>query len=323
MNEQIFLLQLTDTLYKKPFNKLYKIAKENNLLFYISSVINDNYLQLIPNEEKKRIRTMTKRGKRIINKIINSISIIEKRNDYILVKTYRGYPRLAHDLDLLVKNLTNWSDYLKRSNLKSFNYDKHLNEICFSNSITAKIHLHTKMNWVNKSYFDDDLIWYKPRKVSYLGKSVIIPNYTADFLIHIAHINYEPMHFTLSELLYIFNISSKVKWSIALNQSKKYHWFKTFINTLNIFNIFHWYYFNSPAPFNKIILEKKVIAKNISYQLPRSFPRTHIIKAFFEKGIYFEPLKKINKVAKVLLSGNSRSGFYQAPEDELILGINY
>jgi len=51
--------------------------------------------------------------------------------------------------------------------------------------------------------------------------------------------------------------------------------------------------------------------------LPKSFPRDHIVLAFLGKGVIFEPLRKLPKVIKVLMRGDSYGDFYQAPEENI------
>jgi len=330
MNELKFLFQILADLYKKPklpkikistvnLDKLLFLAKNNNLLYYTCLLLQLNYQEKLDTKQAAKINNIILKGKLEREKINNSISIINSAFEkYLLIKTYRGYPRIANDLDILVPHFFKAVKTLKSKGLPNNDFDKKLLEIIFQNSNSTKIHLHGKISWLNRSYFDQNIIWQQPQKIKYGQQNTFIPNQTADFLIHTAHMNFEPMHFTLSELLYLYNLADQVNWEIILQQSKKYHWHKTLIRTLSIFDDFHWYFYGQPSPFSKFkINNQKTITNKKYFELPKSFPRHHIVLAFLGKAVIWEPIKKITKVMRILISGDSHQSFYEAPEDRI------
>lgn len=261
MKELKFLFQILHELYQKPvfdnisieeidLNKLLILAKKNNLLFYVCQLLKENYFPKISASGRDKIDSIIKEGNEELEKISKSINVSnENIEEYVLIKTYRGYPRIANDLDILVEDFYREFDNLKNDGINYRDWDKQLLEVVFQNEGMAKIHLHGKIGWLNRSYFDLDIVWQNPRKALFSDRQVSIPGFTADFLIHLAHMNFEPMHFTLSELLYLFKISEKVNWELVYRQSKKYNWHRTLLKTLEILDAFHWYFFDSPANF--------------------------------------------------------------------------
>lgn len=88
----------------------------------------------------------------------------------------------------------------------------------------VKIHLHGKVSWTREgtTFLDDELIWESPRMVTMGPVRVRIPNVDADFLVFSrpAHLNYEKLYITLSDLLYIYN-SRKCQSGSSTRASKK------------------------------------------------------------------------------------------------------
>lgn len=322
-NEVKFLLRLLSPLYKVPkidrvdinkidVERLLELAKVNNLLFYTCKLLKDRYEESISPKIMVTIKEVLKNGEGEFKKMKSGIKVLDRAlGDHLLIKTYRGYPRIANDLDVLVDNYKLACASLSQAKLAAYDGDDRLQEIVYKSKSTVKLHIHGKIGWLNRDYFDEDLVWERPRRVTISDRKVLIPNYTLDFLIHMAHINFEPLHFTLSDLLYIFRISGKVNWEVVYQQSGKYRWQWALVQTLCIMDQFHRKIYATPANFNGI---KMIERRRVSYQLPYTLPRYQIVRAFLQKGVIVEPILKLPKVLKVLVSSDSYSGFYQPPE---------
>ena len=176
-----------------------------------------------------------------------------------------------------------------------------------------KIHLQSKIHWCWKEYLDEELIWQNPRYVTYNGHTIPINNVNADFLIHIAHMNYEHPYFKLSELLYLFSIVPALDFDILLAQTKKYKWQNTFLRTLNLMNNIHQILYGEPLT-NKVNF-KKIEFTRLSF--PLMFSRKHMIKATLEKKITYYLLARMFKISRVLLTGETCS--YTVPPERKYL----
>lgn len=324
-----FLYSLFQDLYQKPtidcapiesldLNKILHIAKENNLLYYCAKLLKENFSSVIKFKDIQKVDAIINDGEKELVKIAHSLKLLNANvPNYILVKTYRNYPRIANDLDIIVKNFEETKVTLENLDLKAFGYDKRLQEVVLQNHQTAKIHLHGKIGWLNRKYFDTELIYENPRTVEIEGTKTYIPNTETDLLIHLAHMNFEPMHFTLSEMLYIYKIGQNADWKLIFQQARKYHWCKALINTLIILQTFHFKYYNHHGFFEDLNIKNVALKADEYYKLPKSFPRMHIVKAFLGKGVIVEPIQKLHKTLKVLVTGNSYKDFYQAPEESI------
>lgn len=299
-------------------DKLLLLAKKNNLLYYVCLLLNSNYRDYLSINDQKYINSVIERGGLEIERIKSSLKIISNNlESYLLIKTFRGYPRIANDLDLLVNDFDLGIKVLKGCNLVLSDLDPDLKEVVFTNENVFKIHLHGRVAWLNRSYFDNDLLWNSPRNVIFFDHNVMIPNFTADFLIHLAHMNYEPMHFTLSELVYLYSIAKEVDWSVVELQAKKYQWHGALIRTLKIFDCFHWRFYGEPSYYSRLVFNNNEKRHNHYYCLPKSFSRSHIVLSFIEKRVFDEPIRKLSKVLRVLLSGDTYNNFYKAPEEKI------
>jgi len=325
MKELLFLVSILNSIYPKisvkpktlkdiNMSRLLKIAEKNNLLYYVCHILKNEYSATLSENDLIKIEKILENGEEEIKKINKSIKYLNaKLSEYVLIKTYRGYPRIANDLDVFVKDFDKAIKILS-NNFSSKDYDKKTKEVLFLKEDFAKIHLHGKINWLNRSYFDFKFIREDSRDVFFGEERVAIPNFSADAIIHLAHMNFEPMHFTLSELLYIFSIVDKIDFEKLFKQSKKYNWHGALMKTLQILEDFHFYFYKKPLLSAKVPSLKERHFSDDYYCLPKSFPRTHIIKAFLGKGVLVEPILKIRKVFNVLVSGDSYDNFYEAPE---------
>ena len=70
---------------------------------------------------------------------------------------------------------------------------------------------------------DDDVYFQSTRSVPFCGTKIQIPNKSVDFLIHVAHMNFEPLHITLSELFYLNTLRSKLILNFVSNNQNDIH----------------------------------------------------------------------------------------------------
>lgn len=292
-----------------------RISKFNNLLFHVASYIFENNINELPNETKLKVQTIVQKGEKKINDIKIGLQqlITDLSQDIILIKTYRIHDRIPNDIDFIVSNFENAMLEMEHLYGAGIDLDRRTKEILYFSKQNIKLHLHGKVAWLGRNYMSHEDIFKSPRTEYYSGIKVKVPNYDIDYLIHIAHMNFEPMHFTLSELVYLYSIMNHVNLDYCQLQARKNHWKRSFDRTQALLNIFFLFLFEENNDLNLFL-------KN--HTLPHSFKRTHIILSFLEKGILVEPLKKLSKVFKVLMSGDTYKDFYQSPEENISGNIN-
>jgi hypothetical protein len=292
------------------WEKLLILAKENNLLYLVSNFIYKNHFQLLDNATKKEIEKIISNGKDDIQCIRDAVNFLNAdcSFDLVLHKTYRAYDRIPSDLDFIVDDYDSSCAELTKSCGSPAHVDKSVPDANFYHQNGVKLHLHKRVGWLGKRYMDDDLYLKDVRKVIFNGVEVKIPGYDADYLIHLAHMNFEPLHFTLSDLVYLHSIWHLVDHDFCKKQSKKYRWLGSFNRTEKLLNEYRLAFFDSSDVVHDF---------NFNPIMPKTFSRFHMILSFLEKGIILEPLKKFPKVLKVLFSGDSYKGFYTPPENKL------
>jgi len=335
LNEMIFLYQLSEDLYKGTtlrrvllsevnLNTFIDLSMKNNMFYYHSKKILDSYTEGLNKETTNAIRDIINKGNYEFKKIGNSILLLNDIvGDYLLIKTYRGYPRIPNDLDVLVSNFDGALEIITKKGFKIAHMSSKRRDAQLISKDFYKIHLHSVIHWVDSEFMDNGFIFNNPRLIEFGGARAKIPNFDADFLIHMAHINFEPLHITLSELLYIYIIFPQVNRDIVLGQSQKYSWRGALMDTLEIMDkIYHTVYNAEPCPFISFNFRHIAFKKPESIILPMSLPRAHLIRTCIEKKLFKQALSKASKSLKILLSGDSYSGYYFPVEEYAILSKN-
>jgi len=280
-------------------------AKQNNILYHVAKHLPEAGCP------PEKFEPVLEAGKRMIESMGNALQFLNDNfsQRFILIKTFRMYDRIPNDLDVLVADFEGGRRELQKLLGDEHGYERKTREVGFYNPENVKVHLHGRVAWLDRDYMDPELLFSRTRKEIFCGTPVEIPDYDMDYLIHLAHMNYEPMHFTLSELAYLHAIAPFIDRDFVYAQARKHHWNWALQRTERVLADFDEFYFGAPEPLEVFPLDRV---------MPKTFPRSHIIKAFLEKGVVVEPLKKFPKAIKVLLSGNSYDGYYTAPESRIV-----
>jgi hypothetical protein len=312
LSRKIYPLPCTRQAHDIDVKRLIDLAVSNNLLALVNSSISKKYRDEIGNTALAHLLEKQDEADRNAAKIRRTLTLIRTiLPDALLLKTYRGYDRVPNDMDILVGDWEDSVAKLKESGFRQSETDPKNMECIFTKSTYWKIHLHGTVSWCDRNFFDDLIIFKEVRTVTYFGVHVKIPGFTADFLVHLAHMNFEPLHMLLSELLYLYSIGSKVDYGLLLAQSKKYRWKKTLLRTLAIMDFIHAELFGANFFSPRVKLQS---CSGSSLAFPYIFSKSHIIRAFLEKGIVLYPLRRMPKTIKILLRGDTITGFYEAPE---------
>lgn len=320
--ELVLLIKLTERLYKETklpnflladidIDIFIKLASKNNLLYNASKQILN--VPSLSEENRKRFQIIVCDGEKNIAKVRRTLEEIKKHlPNCIIFKTFRGtnFIRIPTDIDVLTKTFKSDINKFIGFGYKTSGYLPKEGSIHLLRDDMWKIHLHNDISWAWDHFFNLDFIFQNPRTEVLNGQEVTIPNITADVLIHLAHMNFEPLNIVLAELLYLFTIIPNMDFHLALKQTEKYRWKKTFLRTLNLINNFHYYFYGEvltkEIDFNRIELEKPVF--------PYCFSRTHLILSVLEKQLFIYPLTRIFKVLNILFCGDTFTK-YISPAD--------
>lgn len=323
LNRELNLLvKLTENLYthtiKEDVNineiaidKFIKLASENNLLFHTAKQILES--PTLSEDARNCFQKIVVNGEKAIVEVRKSLNDIETYLPQGLIfKTFRGkdFIRIPNDIDVLTKDFDRDLRKFTKAGFRITDHDRREGSAQLIRGDRRKIHIHSRISWAWEEFLDEEVIFDSPRSEIFNGQEIMIPNITADVLIHLAHMNFEPLNMVYSELLYLFTIIPKMNFDLALNQAKKYRWENTVLRTLKIINSLHYYLYGRRLT-NKITF-KELDFEDIAF--PYCFPRPHLVLSVLEKRLFLYPLTRIPKVIKIFLSGDTYSGYISPAE---------
>jgi hypothetical protein len=239
--------------------------------------------------------------------------------DTLLFKTYKGthHTRIGNDIDVLVKkgDLAGLHDALLAAGYGDVVlFPRHEHCIMVKKPGQINLHIQSRVHWCGKQFLDEAVIWDNPRMVTFAGQELETSNATADFLIHLAHINFEHPFFRLSELLYLFSLVPAVDFNLAWEQVGRYRWQRTFRRTVNMMNNIHMALYGEPVTDQVPCTDMHLT----QLSFPFVFSRRHLIAAVLERRITYYLMGRMLKIGRVLLTGETCS-YTQPPERTLYI----
>lgn len=266
------------------------------------------------------IKRIVVEGEKRLEQMEDVLRILNKTLDnYLLIKTYRAYPRIPNDIDVLSPDLHFSIKKLKNEGLKLMEYTDQDAVLLLGKT---KVHLHKVISWAKPGtlFFDPEITSTGSRTVKMGQVEAQIPSFNAELLIYLAHICYEPLHATLSDLLYIYKIAFNVNWDIVSEQAIKHNWGRTLRNIIVVLdNLYHSIY-ACPCPFEGFNL-KHSDGNPKCPSLPKSVPINYVILGVIEKKLLFWVLtERLHKSMMVIVAGDSHDSFHTPPEIDLLRG---
>lgn len=327
----VLLFHITNELYRKPsaqeppfssinITELLRLASENNLLYYTAKAMLTTHVDRLDNKTMLLLRRITDLGDRKLERLEFTMRTLnDVLGDYVLFKTYRGYPRIPTDVDILVHN---YGEALKRlANVgMTFldRFDTISQAMLLDMANMVKVHVQGKVGWHGSSFIDDQMIWKRAKYANFVGVNVKVPDADTDLLIHLAHINFETLHLTLSDLLHFYRLCRCADLSTELSQAKKYSWQKALRRTLAMLDDIHEYIYLAPCIPADIISIKKRRLPLEGLTFPFCLPRTHIIATFMEKRLFNAVGKSFLKSMQVLFTGKTHRPYYTPTEQKIL-----
>jgi len=286
---------------------LLSLAIRNNMEYYIGRKLTTAYADELDRNTLSTVKHIVKECDNKFRHIQHALRTLNScLTDYLLIKTYYVHPRIGNDVDIIVHNFDEAVEALLRAKINLVRYSKRDQRAIFFQE--TKFHLHGNISWAKEgsTFIDDELIWVKPRTVTLGQVQTKIPNIDADFLIHLAHINFERLHVTLSDLLYLCKVATKVNWNVVLKQASKHHWGRTLTHSIKLLDTIHHTFYLQPCPFMKWDLRHRGFDNLKFVSLPKSLSRRRIFLAFMEKELLMWVVcNRILKSMHILTSGDT------------------
>jgi hypothetical protein len=294
--ELITLLNMACDLYRFPImpcpqfedvntEALLLLAEKNQMSYYFANKLATTYSKELDGNTLSIIRNIIKVNETNFTCMQNALKTLAySLADYLVIKTFLGFPRVGSDIDILTHDF-------KRTVETFLEYKFDPIEIKSQKALFSiqgfKIHLHRNVTWANEklTFIDNELIWANPRTVTLSQVEIKIPNANADFLMHIAHINFEFFCINLPNILYLYNQAKAVDWSILLEQARKHNWERTFKSSIKLLDVLHHTFYPEECPFLEWNLEHRGIPDLKRVSLPMPIPRINMLFAAIEKGL--------------------------------------
>jgi len=287
-----YLLTLVSDIYKKRtfpdtetinLNALLRLAWNNKLEYYLIAKIVEDRSILKEHKDFQLINELKKLAEEQLLKLCRTLKAVNEilGDRYVLIKTYKGYPRITYDVDLVVEDIKAAIRLFKLAGFRHrFAYEKYKMSVSRKGFLEIELH-ETGPSWGSiAGFLDDELLWSGDRRVIIEGVEVRLPPPESDILTLFAHINYQLYEIQLGELLYIYQLSSQADWKLMAKQAHRYGWSAPFYSTISIINSLHLILYEEPSPIEEYFpFRTKLILK-----LPYVIPLTKVIEAITSKG---------------------------------------
>ncbi len=210
------LIELLYTIYPKriPYDRVamgsdmdavMKFVEKNRLQHFMFCKITDW------EEERERYISEYENYQKKIKNSIRVVKDLYDFNEFMVVKTFMGFPQITSDIDILVRSMDDgkFPVHIKKQGL-------------------WPIQIENKISWLGAEAVSYDFVWDNTRCYNYKGEEFLVPNVQLDLQIRLAHFIFEEGKIRLPELLYIFNRLNKFDWHVFQQEAEKTNWINSF-----------------------------------------------------------------------------------------------
>lgn len=290
--EMNLILALTGDIYKQPevpfpdkinWEKFRRLASLNKVLYYTTAKVVENKplslkLQIPQSLIASEIIMKNKRVK--LCRTLKVANNVLEHEPHLLLKTYRGYPFISHDVDFLVKDLEKARRLFEKSGFTvHLLWDRRSFYIVKEGLL--EIEVYDKISPGSLILVDEKLPWYGYREALVEGVKTRLLSVEADILTYLTDTNFRTYEMSLGDVLYIYKLSTEADWGMIAEQANKYGWLIPFNNTVAVLNSLHLKLFKKHSPIEQHFKFKA----NVSLDLPYIPPLSQVVKALMEKGV--------------------------------------
>lgn len=314
---------LAADVYKRPkvsfpnrinWNKFHRLASLNKVLYYVTAKIVENRSLSMKLEIPQSLVMLEKvmENKRV--KLGRTIEAADKalgQEPHLLLKTYRSYSFVSHDIDLLVQDLSRARKLFEKSGFAPrLLWDKRSFYIVEEELL--EIEVYDKISPGSLTFIDEELSWSGFREALVEGVKTRLPSVEADITTFLADANFRTYEIAFGDLLYLYKLSAEADWGIIAEQAEKHGWLVPLKNTVAILNSLHLKIYREPSPLEKYF----PLEAQVDLDLPYIPPLSQVTKALMRKG--FLNFIKLPSYYSVRLK-KRHEGLWQA-YSEVLLG---
>lgn len=286
------ILNLCEDIYKKPivplpekvdWDRFVKIASANKVLYYVVEKILENGYLKIEDGAYERLISIKRwcegellRLRRTLEAANNTLG----EESYLLLRTYKSYPYVTHDIDVFIEDMKRAKNLLKAA---GFSEDRHFvwYVVGYSKRGFLDIDLYARLAYHQIQVMDSEVAWSEPRTVDMEGVKTRLPSVEGDILTFLGHMSFSLYEIQLGELLYLYRLFPQADWSLIARQVRKFGWLKQFNDTTTVLSSLHHTLYGEPSPIEEYIPQKR----EVDLKLPYVYSFSEISRAFMKKGI--------------------------------------
>ena len=253
-------------------------ALQNRSLYHLALI-------LMESEESKRLsENMRATLERVISQALSTTSrydstggvisqmLNEKKARGLIFKTYRPFPHVASDVDVLVEPaaLQDLSESLSREgfllkNHYDFPFLKTQNEICATAPDGTKVDIHTEYAKEGRTIFRADTALADRRLLAVRGHNIWYASQAVEMLALLSNIMLERKHVSLSDILYFDHLcKGDLDIVTARNEAAKNEWGNEFDYALSLTNDLLGGIGRVPHSFPELALRPKLEIRRVS-----------------------------------------------------------
>lgn len=283
------ILLLTEEVYKKPklnlpekidWDILIDTAYNNKILYYtLSRLVKENPINA---EIPERILKLAEHEEDKFMKLEKTVKLVQQiiTEPFMISKTFRFYPHVTHDVDIITNNIEYVKNVLDENGFKpsSITDDYSLD---YYKEGYLEVEAYARTSPGRLIFLDQDIPWSKQRTLKIWGCEINIPSAESEILTFIADMNFRMYQIHVGDLIHMYKITPQADWSIIIEQTVKYGWSEPFSQTISIMNGLHRKLYDKPSPMEKHIPQ----IKEVDVDFPFIMPPSQVAKALSNKGI--------------------------------------
>jgi len=285
------ILILTEDIYKKPkitlpdkinWDNFIKVASRNKFLYHATTkLLEDKRLTLEP-EVSQHVLQLKKSEEERYSKLRPTLEVVNAvlgDEPYLLSKTWRVFPYVTHDVDLIVHNLDRPRELFEKSGYKAPS-SAHPRSLWIREKGLLEIEPYLRPLAGPMIFMDDSFLWERSREMVVEGVKTRIPSVEVDILTFLVDMGFRLYELLVGDMLHLYRVAPEANWELMAEQAQKHQWLEQFHNEVAVLNSFHRQLYQEPSPIEKHFPAVAQVELDLPYVTP--FPQ--VTRALMRKG---------------------------------------